>query len=93
MLGSLGWQELAIVLVIVLILFGVGRVSGLGRELGSSIKEFRKAVKDEDAENENERIRYDSRSEDDQAATSAPSRPTEPKQTQSSGETKPPSVF
>lgn len=48
MLGSLGAPELIIIAVIVILLFGVGKVSGLGRELGSSIKEFRRAVKDDD---------------------------------------------
>jgi len=35
---------------VIILIFGVGKISGLGRELGSSIKEFRRAVKDEDAE-------------------------------------------
>lgn len=48
MFGSLGAPELLIIGAIILLLFGVGKVSGLGRELGSSIKEFRRAVKDED---------------------------------------------
>jgi len=47
---GLGAPELLIIGGIVILLFGVGKVSGLGRELGSSIKEFRKAVKDEEAE-------------------------------------------
>ncbi len=50
MFGSLGAPELLIIGVILVLLFGVGKVSGLGRELGSSIKEFRRAVKDEDKE-------------------------------------------
>ena len=48
MFGSLGAPELIIIGLIVVLLFGVGKISGLGRELGSSIKEFRKAVKDPD---------------------------------------------
>ena len=51
MFGSLGAPELIIIGLIVVLLFGVGKISGLGKELGSSIKEFRRAVKDEDAEN------------------------------------------
>jgi sec-independent protein translocase protein TatA len=50
MLGSLGAPELLIIGAIVLLIFGVGRLSGLGRDLGSSIKEFRKAVKDDDGD-------------------------------------------
>jgi len=50
MFGSLGAPELLIILAVVILIFGVGRISGLGRELGSSIKEFRKAVKDPEDE-------------------------------------------
>lgn len=48
MFGSLGAPELIIIGVIVILLFGVGKLSGLGKDLGSSVKEFRKAVKDEE---------------------------------------------
>ncbi len=41
MLGSLGWQELLIILVIVALLFGASRVAGLGGALGRGIREFR----------------------------------------------------
>jgi sec-independent protein translocase protein TatA len=50
MFGSLGAPELLIIGLIVILLFGVGKLSGLGKDLGSSVKEFRKAVKDEDAD-------------------------------------------
>ncbi|KAA0230879.1 twin-arginine translocase TatA/TatE family subunit, partial [bacterium] len=50
MFGSLGAPEFLIIGAVIILLFGVGKISGLGKELGSSIKEFRKAVKDEDAE-------------------------------------------
>jgi sec-independent protein translocase protein TatA len=52
MLGPIGTPELVIILVVVLLIFGVGRISGVGRELGSSIKEFRRAVKEEDKPDE-----------------------------------------
>ena len=48
MFGSLGAPELIIIAVVFILIFGVGKLSGLGKDLGSSIKEFRKAVKDED---------------------------------------------
>ena len=50
MFGSLGAPEIAIIAVVVILVFGVGKFSSLGRDLGTSIKEFRRAVKDEDAE-------------------------------------------
>lgn len=46
-----GW-EILIVLAIVLLLFGVGRISKIGGELGSGIRSFRKGLKgDEDNKN------------------------------------------
>jgi sec-independent protein translocase protein TatA len=44
MLGRIGPLELGIVLVIVLLLFGVGRVSKISEELGKSIRLFKKGV-------------------------------------------------
>lgn len=41
---GLGYQELLIILVIVLILFGANRLPQLARSLGSSVKEFKKGV-------------------------------------------------
>ena len=41
--------ELLIILVIVIVLFGATRLRGVGGALGGSIKEFKKAVRDEDA--------------------------------------------
>jgi sec-independent protein translocase protein TatA len=46
---NLGPTELIIILVIVLLLFGVGRLSRIGGELGRGIREFRTGLKgDED---------------------------------------------
>lgn len=48
MFGSLGAPELVLIALVVVLLFGVGKFSNLGRDLGSSIKEFRRAVKDDE---------------------------------------------
>lgn len=45
---GLGWQELLIILVIVLAIFGTSRLAGLGGALGGSIREFKNAVRDDD---------------------------------------------
>ena len=47
---GLGYQELLIILVIVLILFGANRLPELARSLGSSVKEFKKGVTEAKAE-------------------------------------------
>ena len=41
---SIGPTELIIVLVIVLVIFGPKRLPGLGRSLGSGMKEFRDSI-------------------------------------------------
>ena len=48
MFGSLGWQELVIVLIIVIIIFGAGRLPEIGGAVGKSIKEFRAQSQDDD---------------------------------------------
>jgi sec-independent protein translocase protein TatA len=54
MFGQLGTGELILVLVIVLLIFGVGRVSKIGRELGTGIREFREGLsgKEDEAKDE-----------------------------------------
>ena len=44
MMWKPGIWELVIILVIVLLIFGVGRLGKLGRELGQGISEFRKGI-------------------------------------------------
>ena len=41
---GLGSQELLVILVIVLVLFGANRLPQLARSLGSSLKEFKKGI-------------------------------------------------
>jgi sec-independent protein translocase protein TatA len=45
---DIGPTELLIVLVIVVILFGSGRIARLGGELGQGLREFRKGLSGED---------------------------------------------
>jgi sec-independent protein translocase protein TatA len=46
---SLGWQELVIVLIIVVIIFGAGKLPEIGGAMGKSIKEFKKEAEDPNA--------------------------------------------
>ena len=48
---GLGMQELLIILVIVLVLFGANRLPDLARSLGSSMKEFKKGMDDVSKDN------------------------------------------
>ena len=49
MFGSFGWMELTLILVIVLIIFGAGKIPQLGEGLGKAIKGFKKSVNEADA--------------------------------------------
>lgn len=48
---SLSWQHLLIVVLILLILFGGKKIPELMRGMGSGIKEFKDAVKDDEKKN------------------------------------------
>jgi sec-independent protein translocase protein TatA len=49
-MAGLGWQELVIVLVIVLIIFGAGRLPEVAKSLGQGVKEFRREAGADDDE-------------------------------------------
>jgi len=53
-LGMLGTTEIIMIVLIVLILFGGRKIPELMRGLGGGIKEFKKAVKEDDDTAENE---------------------------------------
>ncbi len=45
---GLGFGELALILVIVLVLFGAGKLPEIGEGLGRGIRNFRKSIKQPD---------------------------------------------
>jgi len=63
---NLGPTELIIILVIVIAIFGAGKLANIGGALGKGIKDFRTAVKDEEG------------SEEDEAQPTAAAKPVEP---------------
>ena len=46
MFGNIGMQELIVILVILLLLFGAKKIPELARGLGRGIHEFKRAVKE-----------------------------------------------
>ncbi len=46
LLPAFGWQELLLVLLIVVIVFGAGRLPEIGGAIGRTIREFRAATKE-----------------------------------------------
>ncbi len=52
-MALIGWQELVLILIILIFLFGATRMRGLAKGLGDSIREFKNATKDQPDEKEN----------------------------------------
>ena len=74
MFGNLGFSELMIILVIVLVLFGAKRIPEISASFGKGIREFKKNVNEvERSITEPEPTRYDSR-----LAAGEPVRPETP---------------
>jgi len=47
-MGRLGLPELIVILLIVFVIFGASRLPGLGRGIGSAIKNFKDGLKEND---------------------------------------------
>lgn len=64
MINGIGPLELGIVLVIVLLIFGPKRLPGLGRQLGSGMREFKDSISGKSKDDDDR--------DDDDAAADAP---------------------
>ncbi|MEO8501467.1 MAG: twin-arginine translocase TatA/TatE family subunit [Vicinamibacteria bacterium] len=49
MMFGLGVQELLLILVILVFIFGTSRIADLGKGMGEGIRNFKKAMKEEDS--------------------------------------------
>jgi sec-independent protein translocase protein TatA len=47
-MGRVGLPEMLVILAIVIIIFGANRLPGLGRGIGSAIKNFKDGIKSDD---------------------------------------------
>lgn len=48
-IGNIGWFQILVILLIVLLVFGTKRIRNIGSDLGGAIREFRKGVGDDDS--------------------------------------------
>ncbi len=55
MIGGLGTTELIIILVIVVVLFGVGRIGKIAGEMGSGIRAFKEGIQGDEEEDDGEK--------------------------------------
>jgi len=51
MFKTMGWPEILLLLVIVLLVFGVGRISKIAGELGAGVRAFKEGISGDKKEN------------------------------------------
>ncbi|HEX7087334.1 MAG TPA: TatA/E family twin arginine-targeting protein translocase [Vicinamibacterales bacterium] len=78
MFGSIGMPELIIIFVIALIIFGPRKLPELGKSLGRSINEFKRASNELKSTLEDEIRLEEQREQQQRAAAAAPSTPATP---------------
>jgi len=79
-LGGISLWQLLIVLVIVVLIFGTKKLSGMGSDLGGALKGFRKAMGDADAEEDKAQIDQSDAEFSESAANNDETASTENKQ-------------
>ncbi len=52
--GNIGWFQILVVLLIVLLVFGTKKIRGLGGDLGGAIRDFRKGMSEDEADGEDQ---------------------------------------
>jgi sec-independent protein translocase protein TatA len=66
---TLGVWELLIILVIIIAIFGAGKVAGVGGAIGGSIREFKKAVHEGEEDTTNATTKLESTEKGEQRAS------------------------
>lgn len=68
-LGGISIWQLLIVLLIVVLLFGTKKLKGMGEDLGGALKNFKKAINDDDDKDPKTLDQQTSQSSDSQKTT------------------------
>ena len=79
--GNIGWFQILVVLLIVLLVFGTKKIRNLGGDLGGAIRDFRKGMsEDEEYESADASSKTDAKPESDKADESAEQSASEKKE-------------
>lgn len=62
-LRGIGPLEIFLILVVVMIIFGVGKLPSVGKGMGQALREFRTSVKDKDEELESAEAKSEANAE------------------------------
>jgi len=52
-MGNIGWTGIIVIAILVVILFGKGKISSIMGDLGKGIKSFKKGMSDDNSTNDN----------------------------------------
>ncbi len=52
---NIGWQEILLIILVILLLFGAKKIPELAKSIGKGIREFRKAMREGLSEEEEEK--------------------------------------
>lgn len=67
-MGRIGGGELLLIALIAILLFGASRLSDIGKGLGEGIKNFKKGLKDESADDDKDKEKKQIEAKPDDAA-------------------------
>ena len=56
-LRGMGWPEILLILVVVMIIFGIGRLPEVGSGLGKGIRQFKKALSGKEEEEKAQKVK------------------------------------
>tara|TARA_B100001063_G_scaffold246544_1_gene286233 strand:- start:2168 stop:2371 length:204 start_codon:yes stop_codon:yes gene_type:complete len=63
-MGNIGWTGIIIIAVLIVILFGKGKISSIMGDLAKGIKSFKKGMSDDNQSSSNDNLKDDSNNTD-----------------------------
>jgi sec-independent protein translocase protein TatA len=63
-MGPIGFKELVVILIVVLLIFGAKKLKTIGSDLGSAVRGFKKSMNDGDAEESVKQLKADAEFQD-----------------------------
>jgi sec-independent protein translocase protein TatA len=75
--GSIGWQGLVVILIILLLVFGPKRLPEMGRSLGRGMREFKDSLTGHDDDDDEDRRQRRLTAPEDESSVTAPARERE----------------
>jgi len=70
-MGNLGFKELLLILVVVLVVFGAKKLKTIGSDLGSAVRGFKKSMSEGDADESVKQLKADAEFSDAEKARNA----------------------